>query len=290
MSSIEIKTGPFVKPHDDARTKVIRMRDIVEVTTSRKIINPLSRYRRFGTDSYVDTQTGEVLPCKERTWSERITSFNRKLKELRRVATLNITGSPSERHIILTYSGIMTDREKAEGDFRRWWGRFRYRYPNCEYISVIAPEHTGSWQINCLIKNRTGDALHIDEDGLSRMWGHGQAWTRDILITDDYGSYFTNYLLETATNTDASRIHWSKRIAMNKTLRFYPAGFRLYNCSKGIAKPRAEIMSYREASEIVGDGPAQEAYTVHVVVKQLDGTEVVVNVHTHEQFNLERKG
>ena len=66
----------------------------------------------------------------------------------------------------------MTDFDKASKDFKRFWEKLHYHYPDLEFIRIIEPQHTGSWHIHALLKSNNYENLSISHEQIEKLWGH----------------------------------------------------------------------------------------------------------------------
>jgi len=53
-------------------------------------------------------------------------------------------GSPYEAFITLSYEEVVDDHESLSADFRKFWKKFKYRYPDCEYLAVAELQKKGA--------------------------------------------------------------------------------------------------------------------------------------------------
>ena len=76
-------------------------------------------------------------------------------------------------HVVLTYRYLQFDDKEVYHDFKIFWQKLRYYYPNIGYISVLEPHRNGSWHIHLLLKDVTNKKLYISYDDIRSFWTHG---------------------------------------------------------------------------------------------------------------------
>ena len=263
-------------------TKVYFTNQIVEAITVEKCCTGIARYRRVSRQGYVNLETGEYIECKSRASPIDIEKRIRKsCHELRRIINLNFTGHSSEKFLTLTYSSIMRDYRQVNLDFKRFWSRFGYSYPSCEYIRIIEPQSNGSYHLHVLIKRMDKQSLFVPMEELKHMWEHGGAWIKNLPFTENFGAYFCpKFLKEDAA--DVGTI--SKTLEKGTRVAFYPKHFRLYSCSRGIQKPVPVIMTYEKLKGLVGE--TAPCYSHTTIIQDEEGSGKILNSITYEQYIL----
>lgn len=268
---------------------------IVELITSSnsrdKPNNSISRFKKLSKDTYLDTETGEVKEYKH--YEKRIDSWKEMQKtfhELRRRINYNFIGNEAEKFITLTYAKKMTDRDKLYKDFKNFWLKLKYRFPNLEYIVIIEPQHSGSWHLHVLVRNNNNEKLFIEQDLLDTLWGHGITHIEPITDVDNLGAYFVarftdDNLLENDNNVETKE----KAIVKGARLKFYLTGFKIYRCSKGIKKVTSVDMPYGMAKHKVKGMNRTYAKTKRILSQDETKVKHVLNEITYEQFNSNRK-
>ena len=267
---------------------------IVELITSANRDKPnksISRYRKLTKDTFLDTETGEIRNYKH--YEKRVDStreLRKTFHELRRRINYNFVGNESEKFVTLTYKKKMTDRNKLYKDFKNFILKLKYRFPNIEYIVVVEPQHTGSWHLHVLLKNNNREKLYIEQELLDKLWEHGFTYIESITDVDNLGAYFVarftdDNLLENDDNVETTR----KAIVKGARLKFYPSGFKLYRCSKGIKKVTSEDMPYSMAKHKVKGMHRTYAKTKRILTEDETMVKHVLNEITYEQFNSNRK-
>ncbi len=264
-------------------TKVYRTNHIVEAITIEKRCMGISQYRKISKKGYVNLETGEYIESKARASPIDIEKrFKKSCHELRRIINLNFIGSCSEKFLTLTYSSVMRDYRQVNLDFKKFWGRFRYSYPSCEYIRIIEPQGNGSYHLHVLIKRMDRKKLFVPMDKIKQMWEHGGAWIENLPFVDNFGAYFCPKFLRDSppTHNDSKIYEKADRIV------FYPEHFRLYSRSRGIQKPVPVTMTYGNLKKIVGE--TLPCYSHTTVIRDQQGSGEVLNSITYEQYNLKK--
>jgi len=212
-------------------------------------------------------------------------------RDLRRIINANFFGGINERHVVLTYAHAMFDYMQANRDFKQFWTRFIYHYPNCEYLKVIEPQANKRWHIHVLIRGPTGQALYIDFDQLRSLWGLGRVHVSDLPAADNYGAYFSARFtdIDALEDSDQSEKNLnSKLIVKGARLQYYPPKFKFYTCSKGIVKPPPTIMKYGDAMNLVEGVTKVHTFTTQILMVDERGHTVELNATQYEQYNRKR--
>jgi len=225
------------------------------------------------------------------------------------------------------YAGCMYDTEKLYRDFKTFWQRLKFRYDDLEYIAVPEPQETGSWHMHILLKHNLGRPLYIDHKELAYIWRHGAVYVKRLMDSHNLINYFykgigykmleepeisydpkERMVIETYDEPDA----WEEEIlddgkdgadenekfmadilqSHEKFNRFhlYPPGFNLFRKSKGIKKPVAERMTYKEARAMVPDGSGVLGLsTTYVSIENEDGELRQVNAITKVYYKIPKK-
>lgn len=221
-------------------------------------LNTHQTIKKLSNDEYVVLSTGEIKKYKNSSSSraDNSASLRTTFKKLRNLINNNFVGGDDELFITLTYSENMTDHKRLGYDFKKFWLRFSYRFPNSEYIRVSEPQARGSWHLHVLIKN----VSYISNDDLSSMWNLGFVKVNRIKEVDNIGAYITAYLSDMPLDeldsssfgnvvekdiSDGSK----KKIVKGARLKLYPRGMNYFTKSKGIVYPETITMSYAKAQK-----------------------------------------
>jgi geminivirus rep catalytic domain len=257
------------QPDDHSKASVFITNHIIEIVVIEKRSKYLHNFKKCGKYTYVDMRTGEV---KEYSDSNSI-NRNRSFTNLRRYINANFIGKPNEIFLTLTYTDPQFDRSQVSADFKLFWKKFKYRYKNCEYISIFEPHSNGNWHIHILIKDLQKKYLFIDLDECRRIWNHGFIKIIKLENNDNIGAYFTP---GNNTNSNSSD-------SKNDRIKFYPRNSKCFTHSKNIKKPYCKIMSYEQAENMVKD--SKEVFSENIGI--YDGDEEV-NTIFYRQYNSKR--
>lgn len=288
---IIISRQPANDIEEHQMSKVYVTNHIIEVITAERKSHNLSNYRKLNGNGCVNMETGEWIEYQSNPRSENHKSMTRTFTELRRLINQNFIGSAAEKHLVLTYQSDMRDYHQANIDFKRFWSRFRYQYPYCEYIRIIEPQRTGRWHTHVLLKRNDNRPLHLDYEKVCSIWRLGRIHISNLPFSDNFGAYFSASFTDVDVFEDLENqsIQNQRQVLKGERLRFYPPHFKLYACSKGIVRPIPTAMPYENVRHMVQGCERIYSYTNHIIEQLPDGTEQEVNAITYEQFNLQRK-
>jgi hypothetical protein len=270
--------------------KVIKTNHIVEIISVQKdnsgIIAPL---KKISKTEYMNINTGEIKEYNlSENRGENPGGVKKSFRFLRPLVNNNFDGSPGEKHIILTYAENMTDLKRLHKDYKKFWEKFKYRYPEAEYIAVAEPQGRGAWHLHVLMKT---NQKYIKNKDIEEMWGQGFTKTKPLEQVDNIGAYLTAYFTdleieqhEIPNGTEKVKEVEGKKYIKGARLKLYPAGMKIYRTSKGIIKPIEEKIKYSEIKKIVGT--ATPNYSQTTSIKK---GETILNQVTYEQYNLKRK-
>lgn len=280
-------------PSDDAITEIVHCGNVTEIKVlERNPLNNLGKCKRKSKDLYVNTETGEVLEYKHNEKSGNKRNMNKAFEKLRYLINNNFKSDINELHVILTYAEKMDDFDKASKDFKRFWEKVNYKYPDLEYIRIIEPQHTGTWHIHVLIKTAKKGYFTLPKDELEQLWGHGYVWISKIKNNDNVGAYFSACLKDVDVfEKDSENPNDTKCIVKGARLRFYPHNKRFYSYSKGIKKPLTIRTTYGEAKKNYDLEDCVYKKAQEIVLKPDDESEKekVVNRVLRLQLNSKRK-
>ena len=286
---VTTKTIENFTPADNALTHVIISGNVIELRVMERSYDNLKHIQRVNRNEYLDTRTGEVKEYQHRE-QNRTRNMNRSFERLRQLINTNFIGEINERHITLTYAEKMTDFDKASIDFKRFWEKLHYHYPDLEFIRIIEPQHTGSWHIHALLKSKTYANLSIPHSQIENLWGHGFIRKTTTIGCDNVGAYFTALLknLDVFENDSKKKSDY-KHVVKNARLQFYPPNKRFYGYSKGIIQPTRFKTSYKDALRFVDEKNLTYASTteINLTYENLEEN-VTVNRIGRYQFNKKR--
>lgn len=276
-------------PDDNAITDVCVSGNVIELRAMDRSYNNLKHIQRINRNEYLDTRTGEVKKYQHRK-QNRTRNMNRSFEKLRQLINTNFMGQINERHITLTYAEKMTDFDKASIDFKRFWEKLHYHYPNLEFIRIIEPQQTGSWHIHALLKSNKYGNLSIPLEQLEKLWGHGYVRKTTTIGCDNVGAYFTALLKNLDVfEDDTKEVNDKQYIVKNARLHFYPPNKRFYGYSKGIVQPIRFKTTYKEALKFVDEKNLAYSSATEINLTYENSEEnVTVNRIARYQFNKKR--
>lgn len=279
------------KPPDNTVTDVSISKHIVEMRVMQRRCCNLRTFKRLNKEEYVDLRTGEVKQYRhQQNKKNPIRNLNHAFDRLRQLINANFTGEINELHVTLTYAEKMKDFDTVSNDFKKFWIKLRYHYPDLEFIRIIEPQYTGTWHIHVLLKSQQYMYLTIDKQELESLWNHGFVWVGKITDNDNIGAYFTALHKNINTFEDDSKERSGRRcIVKNARLQFYPPNKRFYSYSKGISKPKIFRTTYGNAMKLVKMENLTYSSAKEICVTDLEtNREMTVNQIGRFQFNAKR--
>lgn len=259
------------EPSKNAKTTVCITNHIIEIVAIEKRSQYLNNYQRTYGNMYIDKRTGEVKEYSDSNFINRNRSFTR----MRRYINANFTGKENEIFLTLTYANPEFNRSQVSKDIKSFWKKFKYRYKNCEYITVFESHQSGAWHIHMLIKDLQKKYLFIDIKEVRKIWGHGNIFVLKLKDNDNIGAYFSS-LCKKEDISDSSK---SGRI------KYYPRFSKCFTHSANIKKPIYRTMTFENAMKLVES--SKEVFSRSIGV--FDDNENEVNAIFYKQFNSERK-
>jgi hypothetical protein len=210
--------------------------------------------KRIDKTHYKVIKTGEIKEYK--TLDEKAKSKARKIalshtfQELRWLIRTNFTEkSPTQLFITLTYAQEgreqPTHRELYK-DFKNFMERLRAYFEghNLEYIVVFEPQGNGWFHSHLMLKTTNRKHLSIPKEKLTEIWRLGSTTTQRLKSSDVgsyYVAYFTDLIDETyVSESDMTGNEKSKARIKGGRLQYYPKGFNMFRCSRGITRPTVE--------------------------------------------------
>ena len=291
-NKIVINQSAPIQPDINSISTVYQTGNIIEVITpNRSPPKLLSNYRKISNDHYLNIATGEFLEYNHSTnRNNSIYKLKKTFANLRRILNNNLTGNNSELFATLTYSNYMSEPQQLYIDFKNFWLRLKYRYPNIEYINVCEPQNSGSWHCHTFIIRIDNKKLYIPQQELSKCWGLGFAYVERVKSCDNIGAYFSARFTDIDVNENDSNSVSEKKIEKGKRLSYYPPTFKFYRCSKGIKRPTPIKMTYKDTLILTKDLYSSYAYTNNICLIDDDGLLQNINTVTYQQFKIKIQG
>ena len=177
---------------------------------------------RNGKNTYIDTRTGELkqyknVSNKDKPLDQLCDEFSRKYQPLGRIIRANFVGDDTEKHITLTYDGVMIDKKQLGKDFKAFIDNFNYNYPDydCVYVNIKELQQRLCLHCHLLLKNNNGKPLKISKEDIQNLWEHGGVKIKPIRNAVRLSFYFNVTLDE----------------KKKQTLPHYPDKMKIYACS-----------------------------------------------------------
>jgi len=170
------------------RFKVIYNKHIVEVYEFEEPVC-------FGYEHISKSKSTDVSPTDEQQSENRSKSAIRARNNIRRLAIANF--SNNDKFLTLTFENgsvpDITDIVICNKAFKKFIMRLRYRLKkSVKYIAVVEfqdKNNRGAIHYHLLI-----DIPFIPHDELTRLWGNGFVWIKDIAKVDNIGAYLVKYM------------------------------------------------------------------------------------------------
>lgn len=302
MKKFEFETGkPISKGHI---VRVKEMNHIVEVMSLDKEFNGFQGIVKLSKTEYVVKETGEVLEYNlNENRGQNISGLKDTFRKVRDLINTNFVGAGNELHVTLTYAENMTDTKRLHDDFKKFWQKYKRKYGDVDYLSVIEPQGRGAWHCHVLIRHNGLEKIFVPSAEMEAMWGQGFIKIKALQGVDNIGAYLSAYLgdieltdetmtmalkMQNENNLEIKEVEVEgvkKSIIKGGRLHMYPSGMNLYRHSKGVEFPEVQKMSYKDAKKIVGSSSPN--YSRTVTIYNDDGS--VLNRITYESYNTLRK-
>jgi hypothetical protein len=262
-----------------------------------------------GMKQYIEVSSGEVKNVTKH--DTRVTlnkNLQRTFKTLRGIINTNITDVSKVRWITLTYKENMTDTVRLYKDFEKFNKRFQTycknnNYGKAEYIAMMEPQGRGAWHCHLLyIFNNLVKAPYIANKTLSGLWGHGFVKISKLDNVDNVGAYLTAYLgdmdlqdclhdeivgneLKEVVIEENGRKE-SKYYVKGARLKYYPAKFNMFRCSRGVKRPLEVYMTQEEAEKKVSGAKLTFEKTVKLHDEEND-FETIINTRYYNRIRID---
>lgn len=214
-----------------------------------KNIKKLNKYE------YVIVDTGEIKEYQMKDIKDE-NGLKRSMKRLNQTLRNNFAGAENELFITLTTKRDVTDIKQIKMMFQQWWDKMKKEYDDLEFASIYEKHiDRDSWHIHTIIKAIEHKRLFVSNNFIEEVWGYGFTKTSRIVniltpndIKEDYRMVYRNKITE--------RFGIDKVInymCKTETKEQIPVGIRCYDTSRGIKKPKPEIIRYDECRQQMGE-------------------------------------
>lgn len=107
--------------------------------------------------------------------------------QIRRLALANFDNR--SRFVTLTFARNVTDLDEANGEFKRFIQRMRYRFGEFRYMAVIEFQKRGAVHYHVMT-----DWPFVRQSELGQIWGQGYVKVNRIDRVDNVGAYMVKYM------------------------------------------------------------------------------------------------
>lgn len=292
-----------------ALVSIKEMGNIYEICYKQKRNNCIT-IKLLDKDTYIDLTTGEVKKCNHiDNRSENTFQVGQTLKRLRDYINTNVTIPSNWKWLTLTYRENMTDTRRLYEDFKRFITRLRRAFTeyHLEYIVAMEPQGRGAWHCHLLLDFGT-TAPFIDNSIIEKLWEQGFTKTKKLdSKVDNIGAYLTAYLgdielteetqkelqqqhlsindfqIKEVDNIEGIELKETKKFIKGARLYLYPPNFNIYRISRGIKKPKKEVMKYISAKRKIGH--LRPTYkTTYSITDNKDYSDII----SYEYYNTKR--
>lgn len=238
--------------------------------------------------------TGEVHEFNHtHSRQEDYKSVKRSLERLRNYINANVDDINCCKWVTLTYAENMTDPVRLYQDFRKFnaklkrWEDRNLGYTH-EYIIACEPQGRGAWHIHALFIYPQ-KVPFIPNKIIAEKWGHGYTKTKKLdQNIDNLGAYLSAYMTNMPVDAEGGSKK-SKQFVKGARLRFYPPGFNIFRCSRGIKKPVVKKMTYAEALRLV-EGHTKTFESTFFLEDEGEPSDNSQKIVVHKEFfNSKRK-
>lgn len=264
MKGISVIHKPLQSISSDEECKLTISQNSAEITVLKYKPHDFKCLKLSGS-TYLNQRTGEILDYSlSDDNTKSLDSMRKTFKRLNHLITDNFSGGQSEVFLTLGYEYRMSDIKRLSHDFNLFWRKLKRRHADCEYISVAEYKGNKSLHLHILIKSLSNKKLFFDRNLVIRWWGQSDVYIERILTQKDI-ERIAKYL-NPFTNPKKFR-----------RLPYYERNFRIYNCSKGIVKPKTIRLSVGEAMKYMRENHyVKNNETSYDVVANLDDKNTVV--------------
>lgn len=270
------------EPDDDGLddffyVKVVKYGDYLDLMASKstgvsKPRAPSCKKVRKG--EYINTATNEYIRAKEYMSRRENLSFLKKSADnLYKLIHANFYNNIGY-HAVLTYSTPQYDTDELYRDFKIFWQKVRYRYPDMGYISILEPTKKGAWHIHLLLRDMKHARKFIFFPDVRSCWTKGMCYISEMRKGVDYGQYFRKKIVDD-----------------NELLELYKPGVRYFRHSRNLRKPVTFIDTRLQVMDKLvekGGYKLVDQYSLSINKLDFDG-EVQLNKIFYKKFIKQRR-
>ena len=243
--------------------------DLMACTDSFKKGNQKPNCKKICKGMYINTVTNEYIKAKEHiNRGENFRLLKKSADNLYKLIHANFYKNIGY-HCVLTYRNPPQNTNELYRDFKIFWQKIRYYYPDMGYISVLEPTQKGVWHIHLLLKNVKGSNTFVSFFKIKQCWISGYCYISKMRENVDYGQYFR------------------KKIRFdNGLLNLYQPGVRYFRHSRNIKKPITFTVNKTEVMDkLVSKGGYKllNQYSLSITKFDNDG-EVTLNKIFYQKY------
>ena len=237
-------------------------------------------------------ESGEVFKYEHKENRQQSPKSVRKtLNNLCNVINANSKDVKRCKWLTLTYSDNMTDLKELTSDWENFCKKLRRKWGTFEYIKVKEPQGRGAWHLHVLLIFE-GTAPFMSTEDLQKKWGKGFVYVKNLKNNINNGLYFTMSLRDMKVSdaeelgiaADSSKLSKNKKYIKGARLSLYKTSVHIFDCSKGVAKPKKEVMTKAQADILVKDKIQVSKYSKIIT----DKNGQVVNEYSNTQYRDKR--
>ena len=249
-------------------TKYGEYLDLMACTNSGRKGSKKPNCKKVSKGMYVNTATNEYIKAKEYVnRCENISLLKKSADNLYKLIHTNFYKNIGY-HCVLTYSEPQKDTDEIYRDFKIFWQKIRYRYPDMGYISILEPTQKGAWHIHLLLKDVKNNKMFLSYYTIRECWTKGYCYISKMRKNVDYGQYFRK-----------------KITADNELLELYKPGVRYFRHSRNIKKPVTFTANKYEITTLIDRGNYKLADQYSLTINKLDfDGEITLNKIYYKKF------
>lgn len=234
------KWKPLAPPHiGDDQLVTVTYAGIYVIVTKLLYRNTKPVCKKKDKD-YYEYLDGSLKECShERTPETIYKGLRSSLNKLGYIIDANFTDPSRCLFVTLTYKEKLTDLEKLDNDWENFCKRFKRKWGKFKYIMVLEPQKRGAWHLHILMFFDE-EAPDIENHSLQKVWTHGFVFVQKV-TQNKFRFYFTKKLKTLKKQLEEN----------DELLALFRRGMHIFRCSRGIKRPEREVMTNREAKNLV---------------------------------------
>jgi len=200
--------------------RVTKMKHIVEILSLSKEPDALLKIKKLNKFQYMNLDTGEVFDYQlSENRGQNIAGLKKTFKTIRNLINNNFTGAANELFITLSYAENMKDVKQLYKDFDVFMKRFRRKFSDIDYLSIVEPQGRGAWHCHVLARFNSLETIFIkNNEVIAPMWGHGFTKTKSLKDVDNIGAYLNAYLSDVEVNDENSEVIFGAMVSSQRNV------------------------------------------------------------------------